>query len=178
MKLHLGCGRRYIPGYVHVDVVDHPHVEIRHSVDSLPMVGDGEAEVVYACHILEHFHRREVPRVLREWARVLRPGGILRLSVPDWEALIRIYQASGRLETVIGPLFGRQDYLYNIHYTVFDERTLRTELEAAGLVGIHRYDWRGTEHAGIDDYSQAYWPHGDVEHGLLVSLNIEAVRRA
>lgn len=174
MKLHLGCGRRHIPGYVHVDVLDYPHVDLRHAVDALPMVAEGSAEVVYACHVLEHFHRREVPRVLREWARVLAPGGTLRVAVPDWEAIVDVYARTRDLAAVVGPLFGRGDYLYNVHYNVFDFATLRAALEGAGLRDVRRYDWRDTEHAAVDDYAQAYFPHMDKDHGRLMSLNVEA----
>jgi len=87
MKLHLGCGRRFIPGFVHIDVVDHPHVDHVSSIDNLSFLQDGSVELIYNCHVLEHFKRREVARVLGEWYRVLAPGGRLRISVPDFAAL-------------------------------------------------------------------------------------------
>ena len=46
-------------------------------------------------------------------------------------------------------------------------------LEDVGFENVRRYDWRETEHAEIDDYAQAYFPHMDKENGLLISLNIE-----
>ena len=176
MRLHLGCGHRFIPGFTHVDAVPHPHVDLVHSVDVLPMVPDGAADLVYACHVLEHFHRREVSRVLGEWFRVLRPGGTLRLSVPDFDALAEVYDRTSDLNLIIGPLFGRGDYLYNIHHTVFDHVTLAAALAAAGFASPCRYDWRQTEHADVDDYSQAYLPHLDRDGGILISLNMEATK--
>jgi len=176
MKLHLGCGARNLPGFTHVDVQDFPHVTIRHEVDSLPMIGDNTIELIYACHVLEHFLRREVPRVLREWHRILKPGGVLRLSVPDFAAICEIYRCSKELSSVIGPLFGRQNHLYNFHHTVFDERDLRRFLLDAGFISTRLYDWRKTDHAHIDDYSQAYWPHMSKETGIQLSLNIEGVK--
>lgn len=176
MKLHLGCGKRHIPGYIHIDAVDYPHIDHVATIDNLSFIADNSVEVIYTCHVLEHFKRRDVVRVLREWHRVLKPGGILRTSVPDFSALVEIYQRTGDLSLVIGPLFGRQDYLYNIHYNVFDFASLRHDLEAAGYTRVAHYDWRETEHAAIDDYSQAYYPHMDKEHGLLISLNVTAVK--
>ena len=176
MKLHLGCGRRHIPGYVHIDVVDYPHVDHVSSIDNLSFLQDGSVELIYNCHVLEHFKRREVNRVLREWYRVLAPGGLLRVSVPDFAALCEVYVRSRDLGLVIGPIFGRQDYLYNIHYNLFDFDTLKAQLEQAGFSQVRRYDWRETEHAKVDDYSQAYLPHMDKERGVLISLNVECQR--
>lgn len=124
MKLHLGCGKRFIPGFVHVDAVAHPHVDHVGPVDALPFVASGSVELVYACHVLEHFPRADVSRVLTEWFRVIAPGGVLRVSVPDFAAIASIYARTGELGLVIGPLFGRQDYAFNIHYNVFDRATL------------------------------------------------------
>jgi predicted SAM-dependent methyltransferase len=176
MKLHLGCGKRYIPGFIHIDAVDYPHVDHVATIDNLSFIQDGTVDLIYNCHVLEHFKRRDVDRVLAEWFRVLKPRGVLRVSVPDFAALCEIYQRYQKLDLVVGALFGRQDYLYNIHYNVFDFPALSEQLERAGFTDVHRYDWRETEHASIDDYSQAYIPHMDKENGMLISLNVECAK--
>lgn len=178
LRLHLGCGKRHLPGFVHVDAVEYEHVDYVHVVERLPMFEDNSADLIYVCHVLEHFKRGEVGAVLQEWHRVLRPGGTLRTAVPDWEKLVLVYQQTHSLDLVIGPVFGRQDYLYNVHYNVFDFETLKRELEGVGFADVRRYDWRETEHADVDDYTQAYLPHMDKEHGLLISLNVECVKPA
>lgn len=178
MKLHLGCGKRYIPGFVHIDAVDHPHVDHVATIDNLSFIPNDSVDLIYNCHVLEHFKRRDVVRVLKEWHRVLKPGGILRTSVPDFAQLCEVYRRFGKLELVIGPLFGRQDYLYNIHYNAFDFPTLSALMQEAGFVRVRRYDWRETEHAHVDDFSQAYIPHMDKENGILISLNVECDKRA
>jgi predicted SAM-dependent methyltransferase len=174
MKLHLGCGKRFIPGFVHIDAVDYPHVDHVATIDNLSFIGTESVDLIYTCHVLEHFRRKDVERVLIEWLRVLKPGGVMRISVPDFEQLCKVYLQHRDIGMVVGPIFGRQDYLYNIHYNVFDERSLFSLLVACGYESPTRYDWRETEHADIDDYSQAYMPHMDKENGTLISLNVEA----
>jgi len=176
MKLHLGCGKRYIPGFVHIDAVEYPHIDHVATIDNLSFIQDYSVDLVYNCHVLEHFRRKDIERVLREWCRVIKPGGVLRISVPDFAKLCEIYQRYGKLELVIGALFGRQDYLYNIHHNVFDFDSLADMLQRSGFTNVHRYDWRKTEHAEIDDYSQAYIPHMDKENGTLISLNVECCK--
>jgi len=177
MKLHLGCGKRFIPGFVHIDIIDYPHVDHVSSIDNLSFIKDNSVDLIYNCHVLEHFKRRDVGRVLCEWFRVLKPGGILRTAVPDFEGLCKVYNKYGCLDMIVGSIFGRQDYLYNIHYNIFDFKTLSGCLLNAGFVDIKRYDWRNTEHSNIDDYSQAYVPHMDKDNGILVSLNTEATKK-
>lgn len=174
MRLHLGCGSKHIPGWLHVDVVDLPHVNIRHTVDSLPMILDNTVSTIYGCHVLEHFLRREAPRVLKEWHRILQPGGVLRLAVPDFEAVAAHYQEHHDLPALWGLLFGRQDGLYGFHHAIWDYNTLSHALITAGFARPRRYSWQDTDHAWLDDYSQAYLPHLDREHGRLMSLNMEA----
>lgn len=176
MKLHLGCGKKYIPGFVHVDLEDHPHIDYRIPVDNLTFAPNASVELIYASHVLEHFGRNEVDKVMKEWFRVLKKGGILRLAVPDFEAVCTRYHKTGSLGELIGLVCGGQRNEYDFHKMVFDEKLLAEKLLQAGFTSVSRYDWRLTEHAGIDDYSQAYLPHMDKERGQLMSLNVEAVK--
>jgi predicted SAM-dependent methyltransferase len=158
---------------VHIDAIAFDHVDHVASIDNLSFIPSNSVDLIYHCHVLEHFKRREVPAVLSEWMRVLTPGGTLRTAVPDFAQICEVYSQSRDLSLVIGALFGRQDYLYNIHYNAFDYHTLREVLVLTGFENVRRYDWRETEHAYVDDYSQAYIPHMDKESGTLISLNVE-----
>lgn len=181
-RLHLGCGKRYIPGFVHIDLASFPHIDHRHDIATLPMFVDGAASLIYACHAFEYFDRVQAPGVLAEWLRVLRPDGVLRLAVPDFEVMSRIYVETGELSVIHGPLYGRmaivtdhgEEFVY--HKTTYDFASLRGVLEHAGFRSVRRWDWRSTEHRDVDDFSQAYIPHMDKEHGTLISLNVEATK--
>ncbi|MGE0631964.1 MAG: methyltransferase domain-containing protein [Pseudobdellovibrionaceae bacterium] len=182
MKLHVGCGKRFIPGFTHIDLDDFPHIDHRHDIKTFPFLKDSTAELLYSCHAFEYFDRVEAMTVLKEWKRVLKPGGVIRLAVPDFEALGKVYQQTGELDRIVGPLFGRieiktpQGSSCFYHKTTYDFKALRSVLEAAGFRDVRRWDWRETEHTKVDDFSQAYFPHMDKEKGLLISLNVEATK--
>ncbi|HJP39419.1 MAG TPA: methyltransferase domain-containing protein [Gammaproteobacteria bacterium] len=182
LQLHLGCGERYIPGFVHVDLAEHSHIDKQCDVRDLSFLEDKQVDLIYACHVLEYFDGLEVVDVLKEWRRVLKPGGILRLAVPDFSALIKVYELTGDLKNVLGPLYGRREIpgtkpLSRIyHKTVYDYESLRQILQSCGFKDVQRYDWRETIHKNHDDHSQAYFPHMDKENGLLISLNVETYR--
>lgn len=183
MKLHLGCWHRVIPGWVHIDLCDMPHIDHNTNVDDLSMIEDGVAEIAYASHVLEYFDRFKAREVLKEWARVLQPGGTLRVAVPDFNSITKLYQETGDVEKCVGLLYGRMEiettegpeWLY--HKTVWDFDFLKSVLEECGFENVRRYDWRDTEHADIDDHSQAYFPHMAKDTGMLMSLNVEADKK-
>lgn len=178
-KLHLGCGPKAIPGFFHVDALDYPHVDRRGPVDDLSFIATGTVSLIYACHLLEHFGRREYRGVLAEWFRVLAPGGVLRLAVPDFAACARLY-VEGRLpngiESIRGLICGGQKDEYDYHKIILDEERLTADLLELGFSAVRHWDWQQTEHAAIDDYSQSYLPHMDKDSGTLMSLNLEAVK--
>ena len=178
-RLHLGCGSKHIPGFFHIDLAPAPHVDLVAPVERLGFIADCSVELIYACHVLEHFDRRRFRKVLREWHRVLEPKGVLRLSVPDFAVCAAIYYEQGLrdgLTGLIGLICGGQRDAHDYHRMIFDEPFLSEVLRGIGFRDVRRWDWRLTEHAHIDDFSQAYLPHMDKAHGRLMSLNLEAVK--
>lgn len=174
MKLHVGCGNRYIPGYKHLDVIGYDHVDYVCDARNLSKIGDQTVSEIYACHILEHVDRTDVALVLREWWRVLEKGGMLRLAVPDFGAIVAEYSAGTGLSELQGLLYGGQTYDYNYHHTVFDFESLEAACIEAGFFDFRRYDWRDFLPADFDDYSRCYLPHMDFAGGRSMSLNVIA----
>lgn len=91
-NLNLGCGQHVVQGWINIDshrvcecepcMASGP--EIICDIRSLPF-GDGEVDAVYAGHVLEHLPLDEVPALLQEIRRVLRPGGKLGIVGPDFD---------------------------------------------------------------------------------------------
>jgi predicted SAM-dependent methyltransferase len=177
IKLHLGCGKIRLPGYINVDIMAQPSVDVIADLRRLPWP-DASVDHVYSCAAIEHFGRREWVGVLKEWARVLKPGGGIRVSTADFEAAIARYLEQKNLEELLGLMIGGQKDDYDWHGMIFDFATFRAGLAQAGFRDIRRYDWREADvgRAGIDDFSQAYLPHMDKENGRLMMLNVEAIR--
>lgn len=178
-QLHLGCGKRYIPGFFHVDKDPYDHIDHVGSIARLNFIADNSVNLIYCCHALEYYDQFEVPIVLKEWFRVLKSGGTLRLSVPDFDKVITLYQLKKDFKLLYGFLYGRYakpECAPIYHHIIFNFDSLTGFLEEAGFTNIHSYDWRKTLHKDYDDYSQAYFPHMDKEKGLLMSLNVEATK--
>ena len=178
MKLHLGSGSRYLEGYLHIDIADYEHIDIKSSVDKLYTIENGTVDEIYASHVLEYFDRNEVESVLNEWKRVLKKDGVLRIAVPNFEALIKVYQETDEIEKILGPLYGKwglSDSGFIYHKTVYDKKSLTELLERTGFSDIGIWDWREVfkNNLKYDDHSQAYFPHMDKENGIHVSLNIQ-----
>jgi len=176
VKVHLGCGNVRIPGFIHIDQMPTDATDYVAAVDNLYMLADGCASLIYASHVLEYFDRNEAVRILREWRRALEWGGTLRLAVPNLPDLMWWYQQGHPIESILGPLYGRlrTDRGYIYHRTCYDLDSLEALLRKCGFDRVRNWNWRTTEHADIDDCSQAYMPHMDKAEGMLISLNLEA----
>lgn len=105
---------------------------------------------------------------------MLKVGEILRIAVPDFESIVEEYHDTKNLDTVMGLLYGGQDYEFNHHRQTYDFKRLSDLLKLAGFSEVERYDWKKFLPEGYDDYSRSYLPHMDFEHGRLMSLNVVA----
>jgi predicted SAM-dependent methyltransferase len=174
IKLHLGCGDKKIEGFINVDIRHLPTVDVVDDIALLNKFENNSVNLIYVSHVLEHFGRREYMSVLNRWYDLLKQGGILRIAIPDFEKIVEHYNQYKNLEVLRGFLYGGQNYKENYHYCIWDFETIKNDLNSIGFSQVSLYDWRLTEHADIDDYSQSYLPHMDKENGKLMSLNIEA----
>ena len=176
MKLHLGCGNKKLEGFINIDIREDVNPDAIDDIANLNTYTQNSIDLIYVCHVLEHFGRHEYLDVLKKWYSILKLGGTLRLSVPDLEAVFLKYKEGVSLRSLMGFLYGGQTYPENYHYIGFDFKTLQEDLESVGFKAIQKWDWKLVDHGQTDDYSQSYLPHMDKENGTLISLNIEATK--
>jgi len=86
LKLNLGCGDKILAGYVNVDVVEARagmKPDVICDLHDLAPFEDASADEILSVHVVEHFWRWEIRDVLREWIRVLKPGGRMIVECPN-----------------------------------------------------------------------------------------------
>ena len=176
LQINLGCGKRnFGDEWIHIDGSKYEHIH-SHNIVDLPF-DENTVDVIYASHVFEYFDRHEANEVLCKWKKYLKPDGILRLAVPNFEKYAELYvEKKITLDQCLGPLFGKwqmtdQETIY--HKTTYDFNSLKKILEDNNFKNIQLWDWTDVEHGKFDDHSQSYIPHMDKERGTLMSLNIQ-----
>ena len=139
MRLNLGSRDRSIPGFLGIDCDKHEGVDLVGDVSSLNFA-DGSVSEIYASHVLEHFPHTKTASVLKEWARVLCPGGILYVAVPDFARTVEIYIKCGLNDWVQNYLWGDQGYQTAFHCAGFDSGRLRKILLDSGFSEVSQID--------------------------------------
>lgn len=173
LKVHLGAGPINLQGWVNVDARADSHIHLQAEGFDLDEFTDGAISEIYMCHVLEHFSVAESELVLGKLHRKLKTGGVLRLSVPDFDKLVDVYLAnSRRLGSVSQALLGGQDYEYNFHKSLYTPSFLKDLLGSCGFADP--VEWTAKEDFGVDleDWSEKkYITPKSVSH---ISLNLKA----
>lgn len=176
--LEIGPGSKRLPSFETLNAVGGPHIDyVADAAHRLPFATD-TFELIYGSHVLEHIPWYRTVEVLKEWIRILKPGGHLEIWVPNGLAICQAFVAaentgardfeqdgwyrfnpdrdpctwaSGRIFSY-GDGTGRKDD-FNWHFALFSPRFLRAAMEEAGLVDIEalpREAVRGYDHGWIN----------------------------
>lgn len=136
LRLNLGGRGTHIEGFKTVDL--EPGSDIEADVSELSKIEDQSVQEIYASHILEHFSHLKTVDVLKEWRRVLKKGAKAYISVPDFDAMVKLYLMEGMNDFVRNMLYGDQIYGRAYHYTAFTFATLAYCCSLAGFSDVKR----------------------------------------
>lgn len=141
MRLNLGCGRMVLPGFFNVDIQANPRakrpLDLLADVRAVPLE-DACAEEVHAYHVIEHFHRWETDAVIAEWKRLLKPGGLLVLELPDLAKACRNLLAGDTEQMSYWGIYGDPSHrdTFMCHPWGFTPNSIRKLLQDGGFVDI------------------------------------------
>ncbi len=119
------------------------HKFMHHDLASGIPLADGVADCVFSSHFFEHLFRKDADHLLRECHRVLKPGGVLRISVPDLEYAVSLY-AAGEKEKMLRNYFfvDDDDSYYARHKYMYDYAMLESQLADIGFTQTTRCQYR------------------------------------
>lgn len=167
MKLNIGGNLRE-DGWKIMNIQPGDHVDFVGSITDLSQFADGSFDTVYASHVLEHVHQREVLDTLIGVRRILKPEGELLVAVPDLDILCHLFinpLASVEVKwKTLRMIIGGQVDQFDYHYVGFNEEMLFDFLERAGFSQAYRVESFGF----FNDTSELK------PYGFTVSLNVIA----
>jgi predicted SAM-dependent methyltransferase len=154
-RLHLACGDHLLDGWANVDMHG-PSRVIRWDLTRPLPVATASMDYVYTEHFIEHIERRQAERLLRECRRVLKPGGVLRLSTPSLRVLVDDYAAGrtrgwedmGWTPSTPCQLINEGMRMWG-HQFVFDAAELEGLLRDTGFAQVAPRPWRGSPHEAL-----------------------------
>lgn len=146
LKLHLGCGTVHLDGWVNID--REPGADLRLDIRRPLPFGDGAASLIYHEHLMEHLTMEEGRACLRDWFRLLRPGGVLRIATPDLAYVVERYQGQWRDQAWLRlpeyAFIQTRAEMVNVamrwwgHHYLYDGEELERRMREAGFATVRR----------------------------------------
>lgn len=150
MKLHLGCGEKYLPGYTNIDYPASEHSVMKVKADQYADIRklsypENSIAEVRNHHMFEHFTRAEALKLLVNWRRWLTPDGVLMIETPDFGRCVDAYSRafSRRRRFTLGRhMLGSQEAKWAIHYDFWDKAKYIYVLKQLGFknIKVRRYE--------------------------------------
>jgi predicted SAM-dependent methyltransferase len=156
MKLHLGCGQKYLEGYINVDYPSSEHsvqeksvADIHADITQLSYPASSVDEVRLH-HVFEHFTRPVACGLISAWRSWLKPGGILHIEVPDFQKtafmVLNPFSNSHSKSVALRHIFGSQEAHWAVHYEGWTANKLTNLLKNFGfeILQVKNNSWKGT----------------------------------
>lgn len=151
IRLNLGCGDKILDGYINVDVVESragKKPDVLSDLRELHAFEDNMADEVMAVHVVEHFWQWEIVDILKEWTRVLKPGGKMILECPNLISAAEEFLKNPDHAAIGGKEGQRSMWVFYgdpawrdplmIHRWGYTPRSLAATMEAAGLTALRQ----------------------------------------
>jgi SAM-dependent methyltransferase len=151
VKLNLGCGDKILDGYVNVDVAASragKRPDVLCDLHALTPFENDTVDEILSVHVVEHFWRWEVVGVLKEWRRVLKPGGVMILECPNLKSACEEFLANPELHSGPGQEGQRTMWVFYgdpawrdplmVHRWGYTPRSLAYVMHEAGLVSLRQ----------------------------------------
>jgi SAM-dependent methyltransferase len=151
LKLNLGCGDKILDGYVNVDVAASragKRPDVLCDLRALTPFEENTVDEILSVHVVEHFWRWEVVGILKEWARVLKPGGLMVLECPNLKSACEAFLANPEVHAGPGQEGQRTMWVFYgdpawrdplmVHRWGYTPRSLGRIMHEAGLVNLRQ----------------------------------------
>ncbi len=147
LKLHLGCGEKYLEGYVNIDFPVGEHTVMSPKADIFADVAalsypDGTVDEIRSHHLFEHFSRAEALKLLVRWRGWLKPDGLLVIETPDFATSAALYLttlSTKRKFQLSRHIFGSQEAAWADHKDHWDKDKFSLVLKKMGFKGFKAY---------------------------------------
>ena len=145
MKLNLGCGDKILADYINIDFRN-PKADIDADIRVLDFIEDCWVDEILAIAVFEHISPYDSMNTLKEWNRVLRPGGKLIVEVPDTLEICKHFEAADKLERykLINCLYGSTSWsITNPHLFGWYDEILMDHFAWTGYKNIIKTEPQG-----------------------------------
>jgi predicted SAM-dependent methyltransferase len=144
IKLHFGCGPRILPGWVNIDGWSFSGIDLATDLRRPLPLSNASCRLIFTEHVFEHIDAEFRLPVLREFFRVLQPGGTLRIVVPDCEKFADAYvrRDAAWFQSLGWPAGGAEGlnkiFTLHTHRVIDDWDSLSSTIQAAGFSEVDR----------------------------------------
>ncbi len=119
------------------------NIFIHHDLSFGIPYSDATVDYIFSSHFLEHLFEKDAMNLLKECYRVLKPGGLIRISVPDLEYAVTLYNQNQKDQTLRDYFFNddRENY-FSRHKYMYDYEMMFVRLKRLGFQKINRCTYR------------------------------------